>query len=153
MSADTDEMVRHFNVKFISEGESIVESFLEFLEKNKNNFEDGDTILIDEIDSGLSIEYINMLLNVIIDTINTYKVQFIIAINNYHWIHRVKKYIDMSIGKFVECNNYDDFMKNTLAVREKKMKFEEKQRKKEEAEKKKAKKNNGRDSQGFRNIK
>ena len=138
MNADIDAMVRHFNVKFISEGESIVESFLEFIEKNKSKFEEGNTILIDEIDSGLSVEYINMILNVIIDIINKHKVQFIIGINNYHWIYRVKQYIDMSTGKFVECNSYDEFMKNTLAVRDKKMKFEEKQRKKEEATKKKS---------------
>lgn len=99
-----------------SEGESLTEEFLHFLTELK----DVDLLLIDELDSGLSIGNINICFGYINDfLINNPKAQVIMAINNYQWIHIVKKIYRMDTGRPEKINNYDDFVQVSLDVHQK----------------------------------
>lgn len=114
---------RQFNNKLIqkvesnsmSEGQSIIFSINDFLEKVKdelNNTEDTVVIVLDEVDSGLSAENINMVMHFILDIYNNYdNVQFFISSNAYHFVYVFKNVLSMYTGRFVTINSYEEFYK------------------------------------------
>ena len=117
-----------------SEGQNVLMSFLSWIDNI--SVKDGSTIVIDEIDSGLSVEHVNIICHVISDLIRTKRLQVIVAINNYHWFYHFNKtpnigIIDMSTGNKIKFDDYKDFLKFTVDTSQKVFKLKEKNFKKE----------------------
>ena len=114
------DIIRRFASMERSEGENVYESFVIWIGHQK--FNKGDTLLLDEMDSGLSAELINALMWDVSDLVNK-GVQVIMSINTYHPVFIFKKFLDMSTGKFTDCSKYDygDFLKETLEIRKRKL--------------------------------
>ena len=106
--------LRVYNSSGYSEGQSMIYFLMPFLYDIKDFAEknsDKDVIvLIDEMDSALSIENINMLLHVIVEICNEYEnVQFFISSNHYHYAYVFKKVLSMYDGKWIDIDSYDDY--------------------------------------------
>jgi energy-coupling factor transporter ATP-binding protein EcfA2 len=106
-----------YKAKHLSEGQSIIYSLISFFEYIKTcaNENTNKTILVllDEIDSGLSVENINMVIHLLIDLpANT---QFFISTNNYHWIYVFKHGINMYNGKYVKISSYEEYFELMVA--------------------------------------
>jgi len=105
-----------YTAQELSEGQSIIYTLLSFFEyikeesvKNKNKDKDI-VVLLDEIDSGLSVENINMVTIIIIDIITRFKnIQFFISSNSYHFTHIFKEVFNMYNGKWITINNYEEY--------------------------------------------
>lgn len=113
---------------FSSEGENILMSFSEFIYELLPDRIDNDSlniILIDEIDSGLSIENINAVCNSIVETINKYSnIQFFITANNFHFVYYFKDFIYwVEDGKKTIFENYESFFKRYIKARKKLLKI------------------------------
>ncbi|MNW63318.1 hypothetical protein D3C74_415190 [compost metagenome] len=95
----------------MSEGQSIIYSILSFfdfvIKKASDNKDKTIVILLDEVDSGLSVENINMLLHIINDMPKN--TQFFISTNQYHWVYAIKRGINMYNGEQITINSYDEF--------------------------------------------
>lgn len=97
-----------------SEGQAIIYSAIHnflYSEKVKN----ADLILIDEIDSGLSIDNINIICNLLQDICKNKQV--IVACNNYHFAYNSKKIINMLTGNKDTVNNYEEFVNKIINIR------------------------------------
>lgn len=106
----TKGIVDKWNANNLSEGQSIIYSTLEFFEELKRRKKGNYVVLLDEIDSGLSVDNINMLCHLITDLIVERKdMQFFIAINNYHWVHVFKRVINMYNGQQRDINSYTEY--------------------------------------------
>lgn len=97
-----------------SEGQSMVYWLLRFYHDCiEEPLKEGKKILVcvDEMDSGLSVENINFLLHLIVDTAKQYKddVQFIISTNHYHYAYVFKEVLNMYDGKYIKINSYEEY--------------------------------------------
>lgn len=108
------DVLKIYNSSAYSEGQGMIHFLLPFLYDikdfaGKNNDKDV-IVLIDEMDSGLSIENINMLLHIIIEICDEYKnVQFFISSNHYHYAYVFKKVLNMYDGQLVNIDSYEDY--------------------------------------------
>jgi ABC-type multidrug transport system ATPase subunit len=96
-----------------SEGQSIVfhiMTFLSSVEFKCKSSNETVVAVIDEMDSGLSSENINVIIHRILEICNENKnVQFFISSNHYHFVYIFKKVISMYNGKKIEICNYTQF--------------------------------------------
>lgn len=108
-------MTKKANSMERSEGENVLFSFLNWLDKIK--FDKNSILILDEIDSGLSVEHISVVCNRIVELLNNHKgIQIIAAINNYHFIYFFNKFkYSVVINMATEKGNY---LKNDLSYEE-----------------------------------
>ena len=119
-SGDTRRLVRNFQS---SEGQNIYNNFSDvvpkigdFVRRNINNKSDKIVLLLDGLDSGLSINYIYELKDLFINIIskdcikNNVKPYIIISANNFEFCKDVDC-IRVSDGKHFTFSTYDDFRK------------------------------------------
>lgn len=100
--------------KNMSEGQSIIFSFLGFLESVKNDCENNPdktvVMILDEIDSGLSSENINMFCHLLNEALEDYKnLQIFLSSNNYHFVMIYESVFNMYNGKWDKINSYDEY--------------------------------------------
>lgn len=100
--------------KEMSEGQSIIYSFLGFMESVKKDCTDNPAktvvMIIDEIDSGLSVENINMVCHLLNEALEEYEnLQIFLSSNNYHFVYVYKNVLNMYTGKWTEFNTYDTY--------------------------------------------
>ncbi len=97
----------------MSEGQSIIFSVIDFFKKVKeksSSTKNTIVVILDEVDSGLSAENINMILHFIAEITNEYNnVQFFISSNAYHFVYVFKTVLSMYNGKFITINSYEKF--------------------------------------------
>lgn len=104
------DFVKAYNVNHFSEGQAIIHYLLSFiqdikeLETNKQV-----VVLLDEIDSGLSVENINMILWQIKELVEEKNVQFFIATNHYHFVYAFKNVLNMYDGTYIKINSYEEY--------------------------------------------
>ena len=99
----------------MSEGQSIIYSTIDILnELISLPFEDTTDVLVvlDEIDSGLSVDNINYIMNRIIEiSDNRQDIQFIITFNNYAVCEKFHSVKNIITGEDIDMLTYDDFYK------------------------------------------
>lgn len=97
----------------MSEGQSIIYSLLSYIENAKEvaiqNQDKTVVLVLDEIDSGLSAENINMILHILLDFLKIDNTQLFISSNHYHFVYVFKKVFNMYTGKQIEINSYDEY--------------------------------------------
>jgi len=109
------DLARRFHVSSISEGQSIIYSISKFIHKLETsletNVEQHHVVLLDEIDSGLSCDHVNVVLWLISDLLDRFpgRLQFFVATNMYHWIWVVKSAISLYDGKTVGEMTYQEY--------------------------------------------
>lgn len=116
------ELANRLHASGISEGQSIIFSFnkwlditLKSLDKNKKY-----VIILDEIDSGLSCDHVNVIMHVLNDYFSSKKnVQLFVASNMYHWVHSHNRVFSMYKGKFIEIHSYDEYFKKQMDMQQK----------------------------------
>lgn len=105
------DFVKAFNAKHYSEGQSIIHYVLSLLYDIKEMETDKQiVVLLDEVDSGLSPENINMLLWQIKELIDR-DIQFFISSNHYHFTYVVKEVLNMYNGTYQRIDSYEDYFK------------------------------------------
>lgn len=102
------------HAKELSEGQSIIYSISSYLNHIKQlaleNKDKTLVILLDEIDSGLAADHINLLVHKLIEIIKEYKnIQFFISTNHYHWVYIFKKVLNMYTGKEILISSYEEY--------------------------------------------
>lgn len=108
---EIDDFVRTSNGNTFSEGQRMIHHLLPFLQELEE-LDTGDkslVVLLDEIDSGLSAENLNMILIMLIDLIKNKNAQIFISTNHYHFTYAVKTVLDMYTGKYRKINSYEEF--------------------------------------------
>jgi len=104
--------LKAMNVKSFSEGQAIIHYLFSFLQDIKELETDKDVVvLLDEIDSGLSAENINMLLWQMKELSESRNIQFFISTNHYHFVYVVKEVLNMYDGKFIKIDSYGEYFK------------------------------------------
>lgn len=113
-------LLQKTNANKMSEGQSIIYSLLAYIEDARNeaiqNPDKTVVLLLDEVDSGLSAENINLILHMICDLLNIENIQIFISTNHYHFIHVFKKVFNMYTGKVSEFKSYEEYY-NELSTR------------------------------------
>lgn len=114
----TWQLVNCLEAKHMSEGQSILFSFIGFLDKIESEAkrlgeEDKSLVVtLDEIDSGLSVDAINVLMHLVININKKFdNVQFFISSNNYHFTFVCKEVLNMYTGRYKKINSYDEYFK------------------------------------------
>lgn len=90
-----------------SEGENIMISILSFISILLEDTET-DLVLFDEVDSGLSVEHVNIVFHHIRELVKQGK-QVIFSCNTYHPIFITREFTNMLSGKIESCNSYEEF--------------------------------------------
>jgi len=104
------DFVKAYNVNHYSEGQSIIHYILSFLHDIKEIETDKQiVVLLDEMDSGLSAENINMLLWQIKELMDHQHVQFFISTNHYHFVHVVKEVLNLYNGTYQRIESYEKY--------------------------------------------
>lgn len=104
------DFVKAINAKSFSEGQAIIHYVLSFLYDIKEmNTEKDIIVLLDEVDSGLSVENINMLLWQIKEIVESKNVFFFISSNHYHFTKAIRNVLSMYDGKYITINNYEEY--------------------------------------------
>lgn len=108
------ELISKVHAINISEGQSIVYSILNYLSEIniylKENTEESLVVLLDEIDSGLSVDHINLIFSMIIDLSEMYdNLQFFISTNSYHFVYIVKNVLSMYTGEWIDIESYKEY--------------------------------------------
>lgn len=108
------DILKVYNSSAYSEGQGMIHFLLPFLydvkDVAKENADKDIVVLIDEIDSGLSIENINMMLHIVCEIGEEYKnVQFFISSNHYHYAYVFKKVLSMYDGQWITIESYEDY--------------------------------------------
>ena len=76
----------------------------------RDNTSEDIIVLIDEMDSGLSIENINMLLHLIVDMCKEFEnIQFFISTNHYHYTYVFKDVLNMYDGTWIRIESYEEY--------------------------------------------
>lgn len=106
-------LVQKVNANEMSEGQSIIYSLMAYIEDAKdiaNKNKDKTVVLVlDEIDSGLSAENINMILHILLEFLEIDNTQLFLSSNHYHFVYVFKKVFNMYTGKVVEFNSYEEY--------------------------------------------
>lgn len=108
------DIIKIYNSSQYSEGQAMIHFFRPFLldveDYARNNTTEDIVVLIDEMDSGLSIENINMLLHLIVDMCNEFKnIQFFISTNHYHYTYVFKEVLNMYDGTWIRIESYEEY--------------------------------------------
>ena len=103
---------KKYNADELSEGQSIIYSLqdiFELCEQIKDNSNDS-VILLDEIDSGLSIDNVDYLSDKIKEITDKYSnIQFIITFNNFEFCRNFPKVFNMYNGKYINIESYEQY--------------------------------------------
>jgi energy-coupling factor transporter ATP-binding protein EcfA2 len=106
-----DALSSTYNAHTLSEGQSIIysiTSFFEYIKKRaEENVDKTIVVLLDEIDSGLSVENINMIIHFLLALPEN--TQFFISTNHYHWMYVFKQGINMYTGEGIKIDTYDEY--------------------------------------------
>lgn len=108
-------IVKKYAASSLSEGQSIIFSIQDFLEYLENNLpyenEVSNVILMDEIDSGLSVDNIKYVMDRVNNIINERKdIQMFISFNNYAVCeNNPNNVLSMYTGKYIKINGYRQF--------------------------------------------
>ena len=101
-----------FDASELSEGQSIIYSLQDIFElcvQIKDDSNDS-VILLDEIDSGLSIDNVEYLSDKIKEITDKYSnIQFIIAFNNFEFCRNFPKVFNMYNGKYITIESYEQY--------------------------------------------
>ena len=97
----------------LSEGQSIIYSLQDLFELCDEIKNDGNSvILLDEIDSGLSLDNVEYLSDKIKHISNNYpNLQFIIAFNNFEFCRNFPEVLNMYDGNWINIENYEEYKK------------------------------------------
>ncbi len=108
-----EDIVKALNSSEYSEGQSILFHLLSFLADVEDiNSDKQIIVLLDEIDSGLSAENINVVIWRIKELTDKNKnIQFFISTNDYHWIYVYKEVVNMYTGEYIKIDSYDNYYK------------------------------------------
>lgn len=105
--------IQKMNANNLSEGQSIIYSLLAYLENTKKIAEENPdktvVLILDEVDSGLSAENINMILHMILELLEIKNTQLFISTNHYHFVHVFKKVFSMYTGELIMLNSYEEY--------------------------------------------
>ena len=103
---------KKYNADELSEGQSIIYSLQDIFElcmQIKDDSNDS-VILLDEIDSGLSIDNVDYLSDKIKEITDKYSnIQFIITFNNFEFCRNFPKVFNMYNGKYITIESYDQY--------------------------------------------
>ena len=103
---------KKYNADELSEGQSIIYSLQDIFElcmQIKDDSNDS-VILLDEIDSGLSIDNVDYLSDKIKEITDKYSnIQFIIAFNNFEFCRNFPKVFNMYNGKYITIESYEQY--------------------------------------------
>lgn len=115
-----DLFVDYIDSTGISEGESLTNNFIKFL----NNLDTSkiNILLVDELDSGLGLGSINILKGYIYNfLIKNPHIYIIMSINNYQWIYKEENKLlyRMDKGELIDINTYEEFVELTLEINRK----------------------------------
>lgn len=105
--------VKHMNASIYSEGQASIHFLLSFLYDLKN-LEKNTIVLLDEIDSGVSAENLNMIARTINELNKKDNLQFFISANNYHLIYIYKEVLNMYDGKLTKINSYEEYFSSLM---------------------------------------
>lgn len=101
-----------FDTSELSEGQSIIYSLQDIFElcvQIKDDSNDS-VILLDEIDSGLSIDNVDYLSDKIKEITDKYSnIQFIIAFNNFEFCRNFPKVFNMYNGEYITIESYEQY--------------------------------------------
>ena len=108
------EILRSLTSRFISEGQGIVRSISREIDRIsvvvKEQPDVNHILLWDEVDSGLSIENINLVGNLIAEVmIEHNNIQLFVASNMYQWIAYSGVGVNMYTGKTERIKSYDEY--------------------------------------------
>lgn len=106
--------IKHINASIYSEGQASIHFLLSFLYDLKN-LEKNTIILLDEIDSGVSAENLNMIAKTINDLNKKSNLQFFISTNSYHLIYIYKEVLNMYDGNFIKINSYEEYFSSLMS--------------------------------------
>lgn len=101
-----------FDASELSEGQSIIYSIQEIFElceqiKDDNN---DSIILLDEVDSGLSIDNVEYLSDKIKEIATKYSnIQFVIGFNNYEFCRNFPEVFNMYNGQYITIKSYEQY--------------------------------------------
>ena len=103
---------KKYNADELSEGQSIIYSLQDIFElcmQIKDDSNDS-VILLDEIDSGLSIDNVDYLSDKIKEITDKYSnIQFIITFNNFEFCRNFPKVFNMYNGKYINIESYEQY--------------------------------------------
>lgn len=103
---------KKYNANELSEGQSIIYSLQDIFElcvQIKDDSNDS-VILLDEIDSGLSIDNVEYLSDKIKEITDKYSnIQFIIGFNNFEFCRNFPKVFNMYNGKYITIESYEQY--------------------------------------------
>ena len=101
-----------FDASKLSDGQNIIYSLQDIFElcvQIKDDSNDS-VILLDEIDSGLSIDNVEYLSDKIKEITDKYSnIQFIIAFNNFEFCRNFPKVFNMYNGKYITIESYEQY--------------------------------------------
>ena len=120
MEENFDLFVDYIDSTGISEGESLTNNFIKFL----NNLDTSkiNILLVDELDSGLGLGSINILKGYIYNfLIKNPHIYIKMSINNYQWIYKEENKLlyRMDKGELIDINTYEEFVELTLEINRK----------------------------------
>jgi predicted ATPase len=110
------DVINRVNSQERSEGENVVYSFMTWIDQHIEAF---GIYLIDEIDSGLSVDNLNAIACVMADVMNEHPTtQFIITVNAWHLVYVFDEHcISLIDGKPINFNkDYDKFCKFSYSM-------------------------------------
>lgn len=102
---------RKFDAEKLSEGQSIIYSIQDIFELCKQLEQKEDhLILLDEVDSGLSVDNVEYVAKKIKQIAkNNPNIQFIIAFNNYEFCRIFKDVFNMYTGEWIKIKDYNEY--------------------------------------------
>lgn len=98
-SPKMDQIQQYYDAGERSEGENVVVSFLSWLDQLQ--IQDTDVLLVDEIDSGLSVDACNGIMGAMLATAKKTGCQFIVTCNNFHFPYVCGEMINLLDGETV----------------------------------------------------
>ena len=120
---------RYYSTGERSEGENLVESLITWLEES--SITGGDVVLLDEIDSGLSVDACNGVLSALLALVKRTGCQVIATCNSFHFPYVLGGMINLLDGSYVEFGrSYEEFCKFSHSNARKLVPIREKARKK-----------------------
>lgn len=126
---NTRTVVRYYSAGERSEGENVVESLLVWLEESAITGKD--VVVLDEIDSGLSVDACNGVIKVLLSLAKKTGCQIIVTCNSFHFPFVCGGLINLLDGSYVEFGkSYEEFCKFSLANAKKLVPIREKARRK-----------------------
>lgn len=132
-SPDMGQISRYYDAGERSEGENVAVSLVSWLERLAVTKED--ILLLDEIDSGLSVDACNGVLRALLQLVKGIGCQVIVTCNSFHFPYVCGGMINLLDGSYVEFNrSYEEFCKFSYANAKRLLPIREKARRREARE-------------------